>query len=79
MGGIVMKSEYIQPVIEILLFDEDEILTASAVTPNGVTANEDVLAQMDYVLGGSGKSSSITSVRLEDIGVIGGSSSSSSN
>jgi hypothetical protein len=67
MGGIVMKSEYIQPVIEILLFDEDEILTASVVTTNGVTANEDVLAQMDKVIGsGSG---SITSVRLEDIKV----------
>jgi hypothetical protein len=71
MGGIVMKSEYIQPVIEILLFDEDEILTASAVTTDttteGVTANEDVLAQMNAVLGGS--TSSITSIRLEDISV----------
>jgi hypothetical protein len=77
MGGIVMKSEYIQPVIEILLFDEDEILTTSVVDPStqGVTANEDVLAQMNAVLGGSGKESSITSVRLEDIGVISGSSS----
>jgi hypothetical protein len=72
MGGIVMKSEYIQPVIEILLFDEDEILTVSAAVVNpddkGVTANEDVLAQINAVLGGSG-TSSVTSVRLEDISV----------
>lgn len=65
-----MKTKYTNPEIEILLFDEGEILTVSGEDPKdirAVTAAEDVLAQMNQALSKSGKSSSVTTVRLEDI------------
>jgi hypothetical protein len=61
-----MRTLYTNPEIDILLFDEEEVLTDSNV--RGVTAAEDVKAQMEHILGKeSGSSGSITTVRLEDI------------
>ena len=62
-----MKSLYETPDIEILLFDEEEILTKSGPPTEGYTASMDVNTQAETVM--RGKSGSITTVRLEDVKV----------
>lgn len=67
----MMKKNFTEPVIEILLFDEDDIVNLSGPSTYGVTANEDVLAQINKVLGKENDGNSrVTSVRLEDIKTV---------
>ena len=61
-----MKRFYILPRIEILLFDEEEVL---AISTKGYTAAMDANSQMETILGLDQKPGSITTVRLEDVNV----------
>ena len=67
----MIKKNFTEPVIDVLLFDEDDVVSLSGeieTASYGVTANEDVLAQINKVLvNEKNGNSSVTSIRLEDI------------
>ena len=70
-----MKKNYKKPEIELLVFDEVEVLTASDAEPTDPPSDQkkmydaarDVGSQIETVI--NGRSGSISTVRLEDINV----------
>ena len=65
-------NKYVKPIIEVLSFDEEEILTTSAAKTSGYDAAKAVTAMMGDDAGydtGSNTNVSITSVKVTSLGL----------